>query len=293
MKLKIYFLSFFVALFSIVNSPLFSQCATNAYISNGSNCISLSWSGGTSIPSPLPVSIEFNGSVYVYGNGSGDLAFPAVYKIIVGNTCPLPSDVVNGNITFNYASGAITCSYGVLLALHDLSFTAVANQQRNTLQWSMKEDENSGNYAVERSLDGEAFSGIYSINAKATGVDRASYEYNDEQPLHTTYYRLKMIEKNGASWYSKIVKVQNDNIKAAITVYPNPNKGSFIITGIDSKDIASLNIVDVQGRKIAFKATGNNGNQSVNITVYGSSRAMYFAQYVSGTTKMTTRFLVQ
>jgi hypothetical protein len=292
MKLKLYLISCLSVFCFVFTSQSYSQCATNAYISNGLNCISLSWSGGTAIPSPLPLSIEFNGSVYTYSNGSGDIAFPAVYKVLAQD-CLLPSDVVNGNITINYQSGAVTCPYGVLLALHDLSFTAASNQHRNILKWSMKEDDNSDSYEVERSLDGGAFSRLQTIKAKGTGPQHVSYEYNDDQPLHTAYYRLKMVDKSGPAWYSKIVKVQNDDVKAAITVYPNPNQGSFIITGIDARAVASINIVDVQGRKVGFKTTSVNSNQSVTITVSGGSRGMYFAQYVSGTTKMNTRFIVQ
>lgn len=293
MKLKPYLLIGFMAVSSLISTRLFAQCAAFAFTSSDGNCISLIWNI-TNKPSPVPTSLSFNGDDFSFYTGAGDIAFPAIYKKNSAQDCLIPSDYLSGYVTINYASEPITCAYGVLLALQDLSFSATANQSRNTLQWSLKEDQNSGMYDVERSQDGEQFTKIKTIAAKSNGETKTAYEYRDELPFPVAYYRLKITDKSGASFYSKIVKVENNNIKTGLTVYPNPNKGSFTITGISAKELNSLSIVDVQGRKVAFKATGNNGNQSALVAVKGNTSGVFFVQYISATAgKVTTRFVVQ
>ena len=148
-----------VCLCLFFNSKSYSQCATNAYQSAGGNCISLSWSPSTSIPAQLPVSLVFNGDLYAYTNGSGDIGFPAVYKKTT-DVCQVPSELVNGNVTINlFNNVSYTCQFpsGTLLAIHDLSFTATTSGQRNILQWSVKNDNTTKNFEVQRSADGQSF----------------------------------------------------------------------------------------------------------------------------------------
>lgn len=274
-----------------------TQCATNAYQSAGGNCISLSWTPASTIPAQLPVSLVFNGDLYAYTNGSGDIGFPAVYKK-TNDICQVPSELVNGNITINLFNNiSYTCQFpsGTLLAIHDLSFTAMANGQKNMLVWSVKNDNTTKNFEAQRSADGRSFSALNTmISKELSAAGTASYAYSDEQPLTTTFYRVKVISKDGTNWFSKVIKLQNDNAKNALLIYPNPNKGSFTITGISSAELKSLDIYDVQGRKLSFRSTNmNDANKSVSIAVKGNSTGVFFVQYVSDSQKMHTRFLVQ
>ena len=295
MKSKLYLLICVTCFSLIFANRSLSQCATFAYISNGGNCISLSWYPLSELPDQVPVSLQFDGDLYAFTSGNGEVAFPAVYKKTTA-TCELPSELVNGNVTITLLDNTTyTCQFpqGTLLAIRDLSFDATATSQGNTLKWSIKQDNSADNYEVQRSVDGSNFSAIKTLKSKGA-ADQGSYSYNDAQPLTTSFYRLKVADKDGSKWFSKIIKVQNDFIKQGVTVYPNPNKGSFIISGITATELSSLAIYDAQGRKLSFQKTNiNDANKSASIVVNSQTTGVLFVQYISGNEKMHTRFLVQ
>jgi len=294
MKSKLYLLTCVTCFSLIFANRSFSQCATFAYISSGGNCISLSWYPLSELPAQLPVSLEFDGDLYAFTSGNGEVGFPAVYKKTT-DPCQIPSELLNGNVTINLFNSSYICQFpsGTVLAIRELSFDATATSQGNTLKWSIKQDNSADNYEVQRSVDGSNFSTIKTLKSK--GADQGSYSYNDAQPLTTTFYRLRVADKDGSKWFSKIIKVQNDFIKQGVTVYPNPNKGSFIISGITATELSSLSIYDAQGRKLSFQKTNiNDANKSASIIVNSQTTGVLFVQYISsGNEKMHTRFLVQ
>ncbi len=130
--------------------------------------------------------------------------------------------------------------------------------------------------------------------AKQISAGLATYSVSDDQPLATSFYRVKVIDKDGSSWFSKVVKLQNDKAKSTLAIFPNPNKGSFTINNISSVAFKSLSIYDAQGRKLSFRATNmNEANKSVNIQITDSKTGVYFVQYNNDNQKMHSRFLVQ
>ncbi|MES2646613.1 MAG: T9SS type A sorting domain-containing protein [Bacteroidota bacterium] len=291
---KIYAIVFVLS--CLVSSRSFSQCATNAYISAGSNCISLSWFPSSTIPAELPVSLTYNGDTYTFSSGYGDIGFPAVYKKTAAD-CLLPSDLVTGNVTSNFsASASFTCQFpgGVLLAIRDISFTVNVEGSKNKLNWSIKDDNTTKSYEVQRSNDGQSFSALKSVASKQISAGVANYSVSDDQPLETSFYRVKVLDKDGSSWFSKVVKLQNEKVKSSLAIFPNPNKGSFTINNISAIAFKSLSIYDAQGRKLSFRATNmNEANKSVNIQITDSKTGVYFVQYNNENQKMHSRFLVQ
>ena len=51
----------------------------------------------------------------------------------------------------------------------------------------------------------------------------------DQQPFAgTTFYRLQIVERSGATRYTSIVKVSREKGTAGVVVYPNPVRGQLI-----------------------------------------------------------------
>jgi len=61
------------------------------------------------------------------------------------------------------------------------------------------------------------------------------------------YYRLKIVDKDGASSYSKIVSCELSVVNKQFTVYPNPAKSSVTVRG---NHIASVQVIDNMGRVV-------------------------------------------
>lgn len=292
MKPKFYLSLIAAFLMTLVSLTSFSQCPNTVLVSNGGTCISISWPGNE-VPSPLPASVSVDGVVYLYSNGLGVSGFPAVY-VSSGAGCQLPIESFTGNLVLNFAAGPVTCQYGVVLALHDISLSASSRQHENLITWSSWQDNEAKTYEIQRSADGQHFSTIRVINATGNANGPTAYSFSDDKPLRAAFYRIKVNEKNGTAWFSKIVQLRNELIKSTLSVYPNPNKGNFILTGISASEIPTLAIVDVQGRRVGFAATKiNDANQSVTITVKGNTSGVMVARYLSGSTTINTRFVVQ
>ncbi|MCP9751955.1 hypothetical protein [Ferruginibacter sp. HRS2-29] len=101
-----------------------------------------------------------------------------------------------------------------------VSVTATRNAERSIrVQWKVENELNITGYTVERSADGQHFTGI--LTADASGI--STYQKDDLGPLAAdNYYRIKATGPGGAITYSNIVKVAAINLPSSITIAPNP-----------------------------------------------------------------------
>ncbi|MBL7813511.1 MAG: T9SS type A sorting domain-containing protein [Saprospiraceae bacterium] len=122
------------------------------------------------------------------------------------------------------------------------------------LTWQTANEIDFSHFDIERSFDGKTWSNLKGKEAQGKA---SNYRVLDEKPQYgINYYRLKMVDKNNSSTYSKIVAV--DWLKANTKVwaiYPNPVKDKIYLSGIE--DIASsteVQILDING-KLLLKST--------------------------------------
>ncbi len=103
------------------------------------------------------------------------------------------------------------------------------------VSWSTASESDNKKFDVEFSLNGIQFNTIGSVDASISNasinnysfVDNQLYKYNEK----VVYYRIKQIDINGASSYSKIINLPLSINKANVIVhtYPNPFTESFTI----------------------------------------------------------------
>ncbi|HVG42477.1 MAG TPA: T9SS type A sorting domain-containing protein, partial [Chitinophagaceae bacterium] len=115
------------------------------------------------------------------------------------------------------------------------------------LTWEAITDEQHDYFEVERSADGIHFNTIGKV------LNNVPYQYVDKAPISgINFYRIKQIDKNRNSLYSKIVKL-NVQSRATVTTYPNPVTNTIKVkwTGAINEAI-TLQVTDLQGR-IVYK----------------------------------------
>lgn len=107
-----------------------------------------------------------------------------------------------------------------------VTFTGVKafEQGKNIMvEWTVQNEINVSGYEVQKSLDGIGFTKVNTTTA--TGANQSSTSYNwldvNAQP-GDQYYRIRSIDKDGKTAYSRIVKVNIGKLSPAISVYPNP-----------------------------------------------------------------------
>ena len=106
-----------------------------------------------------------------------------------------------------------------------LEFSAFAKDKSNVLlSWETASETNNKYFEVERSSDGRFFSKILSVDSKGNGTITQAYNAVDPFPLTgISFYRLKQIDIDGKSTYSKSISINiASTTDAELKVYPNP-----------------------------------------------------------------------
>ncbi|MFM9907815.1 MAG: choice-of-anchor tandem repeat GloVer-containing protein [Chitinophagaceae bacterium] len=130
------------------------------------------------------------------------------------------------------------------------NFSAVKNNYSVSLSWETGQEVNTKKFIVERSVSGNQFDSLLTIEAKGTWAFKINYKANDPNPLEgNNYYRLKIVDKDGKTAYSPVRLIQFVPIHK-IQLYPNPASQKLTITHtIISKELV-LTITDISGRTV-------------------------------------------
>jgi Secretion system C-terminal sorting domain len=165
---------------------------------------------------------------------------------------PTPSSIIS-DITMQVWAFPATLAYPDLLAdnYHNLridvagnsgtvpivlgSFESSTDRCDAILKWTTSNEESTKAYELETSIDGVKFDFVGTV--KVDGSKAGSYELKASQPSGKSFYRLKMMEKDGSIIYSKIITALTNCNDKTVKVFPNPvkldQKLNVYITGYD------------------------------------------------------------
>lgn len=141
----------------------------------------------------------------------------------------------------------VSDAYMVRLPLELAGFTVTNKDDHNELLWKVAFEENGQHFEVERSMDAVAYERLAVMPANGD----ISYQYRDAaavlQEAGMVYYRLKLVESNGAFKYSSVVRVRMP-AKALLTVLGNPFAGELhLAINAGNEKAALLNLYDAKG----------------------------------------------
>lgn len=179
---------------------------------NGGSGVDLNfnWNSGESVWLNVPAMYHFDGSNWVQQSGttsSGTNSF--TFQGYTGNFSP-------------FAVGDLNST----LPVSGLQLQAFADKKAVVLNWSVDAEWGTKAYEVEHSTNGNSWTRIGQVSAasQASGTGtHTAYQYRHENPAEAiNYYRLKIVDVDGLSRYSKTVSVNVANANAGILAYPNP-----------------------------------------------------------------------
>lgn len=183
-----------------------------------------------------------------------------------------------------------------ILPVVSRNFTGANINEQVKLNWTAVATSMQAVFEIERSTATNGkFEKIASIGAIKTG--EANYEFNDAHPLKgESYYRIKIIDENGAVNYTKTIRITLNASQLSIdNLYPSVGNGmvNLLISSSRSTQI-QLTVVDLSGRTANMQTiTVTAGSKTYTLDMTKLAAGQYFLILNNNQQIKTSRFIKQ
>jgi hypothetical protein len=144
-----------------------------------------------------------------------------------------------GSETMIIDNVVVSCS--VVLPVTFESFEGEALLQTNELSWSTYSEQDNSHFEVQKSIDASSFSMIGMVEGKGTSTTLSNYKYEDRLVSGISYYRLKQVDFDGKSTYSKVISLS----RSSLNQLPSPNPFTdHLFISLSTKATVSVQTVD-------------------------------------------------
>jgi phosphodiesterase/alkaline phosphatase D-like protein len=238
----------------------------------------------------------FGGTCAVnYGTNKNNLVLGS--NVVNVTTTATPSHVLTGltnntkyyyEVTANNLAGFTfstldSFTIGTVLPLVLNNFSANVSNDEIHLAWQTSQEINTSHFIAEYSTDGINFKSVATVTAKGNSNTLQDYKAI-HQPISNNdvvYYRLKMVDKDGAYSYSNVLKVVIGNSKAfGVNIYPTITTGNITGNIISNKvEKVMLQVVNTNGQVVAKQFVQTvNGTASFNVNITNQASGTYVLQ---------------
>lgn len=195
------------------------------------------FSNGVQIASGCNTFTE-NGTLYIEFNCKGA---PTAKVTVYTQSCG------NNN---RYCTTVVTSVVGSLPVVISGFILQRSNREVITT-WQTQQEVNSDRFEVERSFDNRLFQvvGTVASHGNSNVVNNYSYATNTDT-RNTSFFRVKLIDKDGVVSFTPIKSVKGINANADYTLFPNPRIGNEKITITGLAEPATVQVLDNSGRLV-------------------------------------------
>ncbi len=178
----------------------------------------------------------------------------------------------------------------VPLPLKLISFTGNTKDNRVSLNWTSTDEKNVAFFEIEKGLNGKTFATIGNVNA-TNGNNKNFYKYNDTALLaQTSYYRLKMVDKDGAFTYSNVLSLVPEKKVESVKFYPNPTYDVLNVSFTPATEVGYAAVYTLSGKLLLQKVLSKNA-KSTQLNVGGLVAGSYILKVKNGNTQFTQSFI--
>jgi hypothetical protein len=196
--------------------------------------------------------------------------------------------------------GIISGSSNVL-PIELLYFRANWNNYQVDLTWATATETNNDHFVIERSLNGEDFTGVLEIAGRGTTTQASYYSASDKKPFTgRSYYRLKQVDHDGSYSYSDVKVVNSPWMSTGNTplevsrVYPNPCADNFHVTyrSATGKPVR-VSLYNLEGKLMHEDEweTTTQGMVEEMIDMHTMPHGTYFLSLQSGDERISKRII--
>jgi Peptidase family C25 len=140
------------------------------------------------------------------------------------------------------------------LSLTLLDVKAMNENRKTVVSWKTENEVDFNGFDVERSYDAKKFVKIGFVKGNNNLKEQNNYSFDDESPLEgLNYYRLKMIDNDGKSNYSKIVSTEFELPENNLTIFGNPSNDFQFKFKLNGYIENSAKLFDIKGNSLNLK----------------------------------------
>ncbi len=179
------------------------------------------------------------------------------------------------------------------LPIELLDFSATMTDNGSVkLNWTTLTEVNNDFFSVQHSVDGYEFAEIaIVIGAGNSTTPRHYSKLHDHAVNGKNYYRLKQVDFNGRTTFSKIVAI--DMVKdAGISIYPNPASNEWFIdfSSAQKTDSWLIELLDVNGRQCMEFST--SGEKVIHFSRQELASGIYVLRITSSSGDLIVRKMI-
>lgn len=217
---------------------------------------------GNILPGYTPNSYElFKRPTYAEGASWGTLQDAGDY---VNPTSP-------GKVTFSTNNNITSFSQMALmrnnnpLAVKFINFFGELKNNQVYLLWNTENEVRTKKYIIERSLDGEQFSEIGTVNSLSFSINH--YNFIDKSPfVGNNYYRICELDENGLKSNTNIIVI-NNSAPNKIEVYPNIlNRNEQINIIVPNNEPFTIKVFDAKAVQVYYQEFTGQQNLPINLS---------------------------
>ncbi len=173
-------------------------------------------------------------------------------------------------------------------------FDGESQENGNLLSWTTLSEINTIYFQVESSNDGSRFETTGQVFAQGSPSTSTEYSFFDESLNSQMYYRLKMVDEDGAFSYSPVILLIRSKTTFGIhTINPNPVFSEANIQYyVPKSGVIEFTLTDVIGREL--KTITTNADAGINqyqMDMHQLSSGVYFITIFSNREQQTIKVI--
>jgi hypothetical protein len=237
-------------------------------------------------------------------NGVLNIVFDADYVPTAGNsftvlsyagiesgftTINLPSLPNNMTWETNYGTNGLifTIKPATALPVNLITFAGKAQEKTIQLGWRTTAETNFSHFEIQKSEANKEFGTI----GKVTGNNQSNYNFTDTNPTEgNNYYRLKMVDLDGSSAFSKTISVNYEKNGYYLSIENPAKNGEFMIKANYPKP--SFSMVNSIGKKLEISVTEFDKN-TFKIKAKNTTNGIYFLSLESEGKLLVSKVLME
>ena len=189
----------------------------------------------------------------------------------------ITSQLITGSFS-PFTFGATTTLTALPVEL--LDFTGKKIDRSVKLSWSTASEIRNDRFVVEKTTDGKSWKEIGTIKGASYSNQVLDYDMFDFSPVAGwQYYRLKQVDLNGRSTYSKRVAVNFAPDAGNVDIYPNPVAGELHVRVPGSEEMV-VNIYNSMGKVVYTAVNSNSTYLPIDFSAY--EEGMYLLEIIQG-----------